>query len=173
MAAAERKSQWTMDPKHPPPPPPPPPPPHKYDNFGENWPRYNGTALYYMYRLVTCSAHGEHVRYMLNQCWVIVSWALCNRLSWIVNKNEIEQVSFKKVHLKMSSAKYWPFCSDLRMFKLPHLGRCVVVFVRDTCMYQANSYYSKHEDTGMILGLRPANERRRYIVTSLIGWAQA
>ena len=29
-------------------------------------------------------------------------------------------------------------------------------------------------DTGMILGLRPANERRRYFVTtSLIGWAQA
>ena len=28
--------------------------------------------------------------------------------------------------------------------------------------------------TGLILGLRPANERRRYFVTtSLIGWAQA
>ena len=28
-------------------------------------------------------------------------------------------------------------------------------------------------DTGLILGLRPANERRRYKVTpSLIGWAQ-
>ena len=27
--------------------------------------------------------------------------------------------------------------------------------------------------TGLILGLRPANERRRYFVTtSLIGWAQ-
>ena len=29
-------------------------------------------------------------------------------------------------------------------------------------------------DTGLILGLRPANERRRYKVTpSLIGWAQS
>ena len=28
--------------------------------------------------------------------------------------------------------------------------------------------------TGMVLGLRPANERRRYFVTtSLIGWVQA
>ena len=26
--------------------------------------------------------------------------------------------------------------------------------------------------SGLILGLRPANERRRYKVTSLIGWAQ-
>ena len=31
-----------------------------------------------------------------------------------------------------------------------------------------------HPITGLILGLRPANERRRYFVTtSLIGWAQA
>ena len=28
-------------------------------------------------------------------------------------------------------------------------------------------------DSGLILGLRSANERRRYYVTSLIGWAQA
>ena len=29
------------------------------------------------------------------------------------------------------------------------------------------------QDSGLILGLRPANERRRYFVTtSLIGWAQ-
>ena len=29
------------------------------------------------------------------------------------------------------------------------------------------------DDTGLILGLRPANEKRRYKVTpSLIGWAQ-
>ena len=26
---------------------------------------------------------------------------------------------------------------------------------------------------GLILGLRPANEKRRYFVTSLIGWLQA
>ena len=30
------------------------------------------------------------------------------------------------------------------------------------------------QETGLILGLRPANERRRYFVTtSLIGWVQA
>ena len=32
----------------------------------------------------------------------------------------------------------------------------------------------KSRSPGLILGLRPSNERRRYIVTpSLIGWAQA
>ena len=33
--------------------------------------------------------------------------------------------------------------------------------------------YIKWQGTGLILGLRPANERRRYFVTaSLIDWAQ-
>ena len=33
--------------------------------------------------------------------------------------------------------------------------------------------YNKTESLGLILGLRPANERRHYKVTSsLIGWAQ-
>ena len=35
-------------------------------------------------------------------------------------------------------------------------------------------YHVNLHNSGMILGLRPANERRRYFVTtSLIGWAQA
>ena len=34
-------------------------------------------------------------------------------------------------------------------------------------------YVKKFHQAGLILGLRPANERRRYKVTpSLIGWAQ-
>ena len=34
-------------------------------------------------------------------------------------------------------------------------------------------YFHYISYTGLILGLRPANERRRYFVTtSLIGWAQ-
>ena len=36
------------------------------------------------------------------------------------------------------------------------------------------SYMEEDDHPGLILGLRPANERRRYFVTtSLIGWAQA
>ena len=35
-------------------------------------------------------------------------------------------------------------------------------------------YYNNNNNAGLILGLRPANERRHYIVAlSLIGWAQA
>ena len=40
--------------------------------------------------------------------------------------------------------------------------------------YSHYLYHGKLYHTGLILGLRPANERRRYFVTtSLIGWAQA
>ena len=33
---------------------------------------------------------------------------------------------------------------------------------------------ARRQNTGMILGLHPANERQRYfVITSLIGWVQA
>ena len=39
---------------------------------------------------------------------------------------------------------------------------------------QDKLFSSTRKVSGLILGLRPANERRRYFVTtSLIGWAQA
>ena len=49
---------------------------------------------------------------------------------------------------------------------------------RDTCflLFEMTSISQKLDihDTELILGLVPANERRRYFVTtSLIGWAQA
>ena len=44
----------------------------------------------------------------LNQYWVIVNWTLWNNLQWILLK--IQNFSFTKMHLKISSAKSWPFC---------------------------------------------------------------
>ena len=38
----------------------------------------------------------------------IVNWILKNKLQW--NYNENSNFSFKKMPLKMSSAKWWPFC---------------------------------------------------------------
>ena len=38
----------------------------------------------------------------------------------------------------------------------------------------SNAEYDANHNAGLILGLRPVNERRRYFVTtSLIGWVQA
>ena len=54
----------------------------------------------------------------------------------------------------MYSAKWWPFCLSLNVLTFQV---AVHIYVR----------------AGLILGLYPANERRRYEVTpSLIGWAQ-
>ena len=68
------------------------------------------------------------------------------------------------MHLKILFAKWQPFCSGgdgLKGFKQSH----------------SNNYFWHlliSVNPGLILGLCPANERRRYFVTmSLIGWVQA
>ena len=45
-----------------------------------------------------------------NQCWLIVNWTLQNKLQWNSNQIKIQNFSFMKMHLKMSSAKWQPFC---------------------------------------------------------------
>ena len=44
----------------------------------------------------------------LNQCWLLVNWTLGTNFCeiWM----EVLTFSFKKMHLKMSSAKWRPFC---------------------------------------------------------------
>ena len=55
--------------------------------------------------------------------------------------------------------------------KTPAMGR--LPFSPDHKEIFTDSSLNNHTDTGLILGLCPANERRRYKVTpSLIGWAQ-
>ena len=50
----------------------------------------------------------------LNQCWNIVNSNLRNKLQWNLKQHTF---SFKKIHLKMSSAKFWPFCLGLNVLK--------------------------------------------------------
>ena len=47
----------------------------------------------------------------LTQCCIIVKWTLKNKLQWICSQNS--NISFRKLHLKMSSGK--PFCLGLDM----------------------------------------------------------
>ena len=56
----------------------------------------------------------------LNQCWIIVNWTLRNKLLWNFNQNT--KLFIPKMHLKISFAKWRPFCregDDLKF--LPHL----------------------------------------------------
>ena len=47
------------------------------------------------------------------------------------------------------------------------------IVMNKSIMYSKIHIANIHDDAGLILGLRPANERHRYKVTpSLIGWAQ-
>ena len=57
--------------------------------------------------------------HITNQCWLIVNWALRNKLQWNANQNTKQ---FMKMHLKMLSAKWLTFwegelnhCSWIRM----------------------------------------------------------
>ena len=66
----------------------------------------------------------------------------------------ISTFSLKKLHLKISSAQWRPG-----------------VLSRPQCFN--TRCWEEECNAGLILGLRPANERRRYKVTpSLIGWAR-
>ena len=46
----------------------------------------------------------------LNQCWVIVNWTLRNKLQWNLSEIKIQNPCFTKIHLKLSSANWRPFC---------------------------------------------------------------
>ena len=57
--------------------------------------------------------------------------------------------------------------------RLQHTLPIQIILVNISGMNILNDL-TQHTLAGLILGLRPANERRRYFVTtSLIGWAQA
>ena len=74
---------------------------------------------------------------------------------------EMHTFSLKKLRLKMSSGKWQPFVSSSMCW-----------YFREPWSFFPCSKYKKVLKAGIILWLCPANERRRYIVTSsLIGWA--
>ena len=49
----------------------------------------------------------------LNQCWNIVNWTIANKLQW--NFHQIYTFSFKKMHLKLPSGNWRPFCFGLNV----------------------------------------------------------
>ena len=63
--------------------------------------QWTGSALD---QIMACSAPSHY----MNQCWFIVDWNLWKNYSEILIKIRI--FSFKKMNLKMSSAKWWPCC---------------------------------------------------------------
>ena len=70
------------------------------------------------------------------------------------------------------------FCASTKAFVSSASGSSIHRYGSDTynnvpLLVQAMTCVLSNHLSGLILGLRPANKRRRYIVTmSLIGWAQ-
>ena len=126
----------------------------------------------------------------------------------------IQPFSFRKMHLKMTSAKWRPICLGLNVsmwqartrircdpsyllmetqgarasaaITLTYSSRDIPVSALQGLLFLSRELFCWNKQlgsfficgsasfSGLILGLRPANERRRYFVTtSLIGWAQA
>ena len=63
---------------------------------------------------MACRIDGAYSHY-LNQCSNIVNWALGTTFSEILL--EIQTLSFKKMHLNVSSAKWRPFCLGLNVLR--------------------------------------------------------
>ena len=76
--------------------------------------KYSGTNIYLTLGLLATWPAPSHY---LNKCWHIVNWTLRNKLQW--NFIEILRFSFKKMHLKVSSAKWRPFCLSLNVSSHP------------------------------------------------------
>ena len=149
----------------------------------------------------------------LNQYCIIVNWALRNKLQWNVIQNS--NIFIQKMHFKISSAKWCPFCFGLNALSascaMPAFSsmsymhsltqhntklHCNCISSCAPCIFYEPSHrrlsrphmlaFASHASahlvcvmlafayvTGLILGLRPASERRLYFVTTpLTGWTQ-
>ena len=83
-------------------------------NSGQNRRFFSFGAIWKLLVAWTAPSHYQ------NQCWNIVNWTLRNNFSEILIG--IQTSSFKKMHLKMSSAKWRPFCLGLN--KLTYCNLC-------------------------------------------------
>ena len=62
-----------------------------------------------------------------NQCWIIVNWNFGTvEIQWNLNKL---QVSYMKMNLKTSLAKWWPFCLDFTDLKQTYIRFHVVLWL--------------------------------------------
>ena len=63
----------------------------------------------------------------------IVNWTLRNKLQWNFNQNS--DISFKKIHLKLSFGKWWQFCLGLNVLTVsmdlgePCVYNCIYIYI--------------------------------------------
>ena len=82
---------------------------HESNNSLRHWGRVTHICFTKQWLINNGLAPGHH----LKQCWDIINWTLKNNLQWNFNQNSY--ISFKKMHLKMLSVKWCPFCLCLNV----------------------------------------------------------
>ena len=86
------------------------------DSYADRWDYWLNEAEWCIYASVNQTIIGSD-----NQHRCIVNWTLGNKLRWNIDGNA--NISFKKMHWKMSSVKWWPSFLGLNVLS-------------DTCMCQ-------------------------------------
>ena len=115
--------------------------------------------------------------------WSIICQHCCNYIFILDLTSGFKELGKDNYKTKRETLKFWMiWCNLFRGLTVQHLGyelnSLIVWFISCTCRYYTMilSYtWSSHHVifvlwSGIYLGMRPANDRRCYIVTSLIGW---
>ena len=68
---------------------------------------------HHWFRYGLLPGQGQATSHCRNQYWNIVNWTLRNKIQWNLNRNSY--IFIKKMHLKISSAKWRPFCLSLNV----------------------------------------------------------
>ena len=77
----------------------------------------------------------------LNQCWNVINWILRNKLRSNFDRNTF---SFKKMHLKMSCGKWWPFCLCLNVLTQAYFIDCMVSVQNTYYLIKFHNVLSKY-----------------------------
>ena len=78
----------------------------------------------------------------LNQWWILLVWLLGMKFSEILINSDT--FSFTKIHLKMSSGKWWPFCIRLNVLWLYSVSGILllIIIIMQNCLQALNTYGS-------------------------------
>ena len=101
--------------------------------------------------------------HFISYCWIFVKWTLGNKLNEILF--EIHQFLCEKMHLKMLSAKWCPFCSGLIMLTL-----YVLNFFRGNINIYLHSMSFLHIDMTQVVEILPQIRQGPTYSTQSISW---
>ena len=99
-------------------------------------------------------------------CWI-------SKNEYIFTAHDLGAPALRKLKINMFSNKFGNYSIGSSYQGIVCIAGSSILGLREVLFVGVISYYAVHA-SGLILGLRPANERRRcFVTTSVIGWVQA